>query len=94
MKLTKTRLKEIIKEEVQKMFETGYSIGGLRYGPEEGRNIVVHDQEPEKGEGLVLAVGPQGVLVRWEDGTQQLSDPAVIRTVQDAQYKKKKMSQF
>ena len=94
MKLTKSKLKQIIKEEVKKMFEAGYSTGGLRYGPEEGRNIVVHTQEPQKGEGRVLAIGPQGVLVMWEDGTQQLADPGVIMTVQDAAYKQEKMSQF
>ena len=87
MKITKARLKEIIKEEYSGILEEA---GRRRFGPEEGRNMVVHTQEPDKGVGRVLAIGPQGVLVKWEDGTQQLSDPGVIMTVEDYEHKKSK----
>ena len=86
MKITKARLKEIIKEELELVTEAGRR----RFGPEKGRNMVVHTQEPDKGVGRVLAVGPQGVLVKWEDGTQQFSDPGVIMTVEDYEHKKSK----
>ena len=59
MKLTKSKLKQIIKEELVSVLEGKYKVG----------DAVVHDSE-ELGKGKVVAVGPgkEGVIVvKWND---------------------------
>ena len=62
MKLTETRLKKIIKEEIQHMVESKYKIG----------DAVVHDTD-DLGHGKVIAVEPGkkgNILVKWPSGVR------------------------
>jgi len=43
-------------------------------------DTVEHEQEPELGQGRVLAVGPRGTLVKWAN-FQRLHDPRVLKVV-------------
>jgi len=85
MKLTKSQLIKVIKEELKEAY-------GGALGPFPGRynkkrpadaaagDTVSHEQEPELGQGLVLAVGPQGTLVKWPS-SRRLHDPRVLKVV-------------
>jgi len=57
MKLTKSKLKQIIKEELVKILESKYKVG----------DMVMHDSE-NLGKGRVVAVSPGAagvVIVKW-----------------------------
>ena len=85
MKITKRQLRKIIKEELSEVY-------GGALGPFPGRynkkrpsdasagDTVEHEQEPELGQGQVLAVGPQGTLVKWAN-FRRLHDPRVLKVV-------------
>ena len=94
MKLTKTKLKEIIKEEIAKLLAES-NIDDRSVRVPSGRNYagelpykvgdeVINTEDPDLRTVTVVSIGPQGVVVLYPYGEETL-DPNVVITLDDAE---------
>ena len=92
MKLTKARLKRIIKEELKAV----RLIEGRGTYDLKGGDKVSHKNEPERGIGTVRAVdlAKRVVSVAWENGTRQRHDPSSLKLIKEESAKILRENEF
>jgi len=84
MKLTKTKLKQIIKEEITKLLAESNIVNRIKIRGGNSaavRDMVVNFEDPETRIGVVTSISPEGVVVYYDESPigDETFDPTEAR---------------